>query len=275
MVINPDSRIDLHIHTSGSDGTWSLTQLLVKLEQTGIEIFSITDHDSIASVKELLARPLEEERHFIIGAEISCTYQNREYHLLAYAFNPQEQELLELLAYNQEQREKYNRTIVKFVQGFTPSVSLKDYLSYQNPIEKGGWRSLNYLVERGVICTIGDFFNLAGECEEKMVFLPPQQVIKVIKGAGGFPFLAHPSAYQGGKLLPEKDLKEWEGMGIAGIECFSPYLARIKDADYYLDFCRRNKLMISGGSDCHGEFSPRELGNPPIKLKQLKLDFIK
>ena len=273
-MINPESRIDLHIHTIASDGTWNLTQLLAKLDQIGIELFSITDHDSIASVIELLSRPLEEEKHFIIGAEISCTFQNREYHLLAYAFNHLDQELLSLLRNNQEQREKYNRIIVEYVQGLTPLVSLKDYLSYQNPAHKGGWKSLNYLVDRGVICTSGEFFDLADQFKEKMVFQPPEQVIEVIKRAGGFPFLAHPNAYHGGKLFPEEDLNRWQAMGIAGVECFSPYLSRIKEADYYLDYCHRNDLMISGGSDCHGEFTTRKLGNPPVKLKQIRLDFI-
>lgn len=64
--------------------------------------------------------------------------------------------------------------------------------------------------------------------------------------------MAHPSAYVKGDNLSIKILNEWKDYGICGIECYSPYLKSMEDADYYIKFCNENNLMISVGSDCHG-----------------------
>ena len=87
--------------------------------------------------------------------------------------------------------------------------------------------------------------------------------------------MAHPSAYQGGEKLSLEVLEEWKDYGISGIECYSPYLKNIEDANYYIKFCEENNLMISAVSDCHGEFNNRTLGIPKFNIDKINMDFIK
>jgi hypothetical protein len=98
----------------------------------------------------------------------------------------------------------------------------------------------------------------------------PEEVIRVAKESGGKIFLAHPSYHYRNTFMPEEELKFWLELGIDGIECFSPYNGG--RGDYYIDFCRKNNLMISGGSDCHGMFIPsRKLGVPEVSLEDLDI----
>lgn len=121
---------------------------------------------------------------------------------------------------------------------------------------------------------MGEYFKIINSSDEELCFKSPKEVIEIIKNAGGYPFLAHPSAYTKGDNLSIKILDEWKDYGICGIECFSPYLRNIVDADYYVRFCNENNLMISTGSDCHGGFNNRILGIPKVGIDKLKLDFL-
>ena len=101
--------------------------------------------------------------------------------------------------------------------------------------------------------------------------LPPEIVIQTVKDAGGIPFLAHPNVYQGGELMSRDHLMQWRDFGIAGIECYSPSVNDLSETNYYIDFCKQNNLLISGGSDYHGPFLDRPLGNPLITRGLLDL----
>ena len=119
-----------------------------------------------------------------------------------------------------------------------------------------------------------DYFEILKPSNKRLCFKNPKEVIDIIKGAGGYSFLAHPSAYENGEILSINVLEEFRDYGISGVECFSPYLKNIEDANYYVKFCKENDLMISAGSDCHGEFNNRSLGIPKVTFEQLRLDFI-
>ena len=134
---------------------------------------------------------------------------------------------------------------------------------------------MNYLLDKNIVENMGEYFELIKSNNEELYFKNPKEIIQIIKEAGGYSFLAHPSAYRKGDKLPLEMLEEWRDYGISGIECFSPYLSNIEDADYYIKFCKENNLMISAGSDCHGEFSNRTLGIPKVNIDEIKMDFIK
>ena len=74
-------------------------------------------------------------------------------------------------------------------------------------------------------------------------------------------------------MLTRDFLREWVVLGIDGIEAYSPYLNQLKDAQYYIDFCKENDLMYSTGSDCHGAFiKDRKVGKPEVYLKDINID---
>ena len=265
--------VDMHIHTTNSDGTWSPEEVLEFIIEKNIGLFSITDHDTIEGSLKIINK-IPSHIYYIMGVEISCTYNEEEYHITAYDFDYNNSKLNELLKFNQKQRSEFNTKIVQHVNQLGKIEDITDYLSYKYDRKRGGWESLNYLLDKDIVNNLGEYFKILKSSNERLIFKHPKEVIDLIRTAGGYSFLAHPSAYEKGEKLSIEVLKEWNNYGISGIECFSPYLRDIDDANYYLRFCEENNLMISAGSDCHGSFNDRKLGIPKVKLDKIKLNFI-
>jgi predicted metal-dependent phosphoesterase TrpH len=270
--------VDLHIHTDASDGTWDLDALMTRIIANNITFFSITDHDTIKNSQKMLKNIgsyQEYQGNFIIGAEVSCTYREVTYHLTAYAFDPGNAALQTLLDTNLRILHAYNDATIKALSKMHPGIDYGKYLAYQFDKKKGGWKGLNFLLDEGVIHTISEFFDLLVDVDEKMEFSDPVTVITTIRKAGGFPFLAHPSARRNGERMPEEELKQWIDLGVAGIECYSTYCS-LEDAQAYVQFCREHDLYISAGSDCHGTFIlERKLAHPPVTLEMVNLPFVR
>lgn len=266
--------VDMHIHTNASDGTWTVDEVLELIIKNNIKVFSITDHNTIInSVK--MKNIVPKDINFIIGTEISSTYKGQEYHITAYDFNHEDEKLNELLEFNQRSMNDYNRKTVEYLKDIRKIDDIQDYYSYEYDICRGGWKSLNYLIDKDIIQNMNEYFQITASYNEKAYFKNPKEIIETIRQAGGHSFLAHPSAYVKGNKLGLEILKEWKDYGISGIECYSPYLKDMEDANYYLRFCQDNNLMISAGSDCHGGFNDRRLGIPKVNMSQVKMDFVR
>lgn len=274
QMIKKDSQVDMHLHTTASDGTWTVEELVAKIVENKIKVFSITDHDIIHDHEKIIDS-MPNDVYYTIGSEISCMYNGEEYHILAYGFDYKDARLNELVEFNQIERDIFNTKTVEYAKKINKIEDIADYESYEYNRKKGGWKSFNYILDKNVVKDLGEYFEIIKLKNETMNFKDPVEVIKTIKDAGGYAFLAHPSAYTKGERLSLEVLKEWKDYGISGIECFSPYLKDIEDADYYIKFCEENDLMISAGSDCHGEFNKRTLGIPKVSMDKVRLGFIK
>lgn len=272
-MVNNEYKVDMHIHTNGSDGTWDIKELLQRVIDSNIKVFSITDHDTINNSIRM-ADIIPNDIYYAVGVEVSTSYKGKEYHMTAYGIDDRDIKLNELLRFNQFQRMEYNEKIVRFAKTINKIENIKNYYSYSYDKKRGGWDSLNFLLDKGVVKNLGEYFEFQKLSNERLLFKSPSQIIKIIKDAGGYSFLAHPSAYENGNKLSLDILEEWRDFGIDGIECFSPYLRNIEDADHYLDFCKSNDMLISAGSDCHGEFNNRTLGIPSVDFDKVRLDFI-
>lgn len=266
-------QVDMHLHTSASDGTWTREELLDHIKEKDIKVFSITDHDTTENSLKIMTS-IPNDISYVIGVEISCTYNNQEYHITAYDFDYEDVELQELLQFNMLQRNENNTKIIKYLIDVNILSDIEDYFTYKYEANRGGWKSLNYLLDKNIVKDMRGYFEIMERSNERLCFKEPKEVIDIIKAAGGYSFLAHPSAYVKVEKLPLKILKDWLDYGIDGIECYSPYLKDIEDAKYYVNFCNENNLMISAGSDCHGEFNNRTLGVPKVTMDKVRLDFI-
>lgn len=273
-MIKKNYMVDMHIHTTASDGTCTPEEVLDLIIKNNIGLFSITDHDTIEGNLKIKDK-IPDDICYIIGSEISSTYNGDEYHITAYDFDYNNGRLKELLAFNIKQRDEFNTKIVQYVERVGMLEDVGDYFLYEDDPKKGGWDSLNYLLDKNIVKDLGEYFNIIKLSNKKLIFKHPKEVIDVIRAAGGYSFLAHPSAYEKGIKLSLGVLKEWKDYGISGIECYSPYLENIEDANHYINFCKEHNLMISAGSDCHGEFNDRTIGVPKVSLDKIKLDFVK
>ena len=266
-------QVDLHMHTVASDGTQTPKELLNELIEKDIRIFAITDHDSVDSIEEMHRLVADTDRVFIPGVEISTSYKGKEIHLLTYHLKSDNPVLMEILTENQKVREAFNKKVIKHVSTLKPDVSLDDYLGYERDPSWGGWKAENYLREIGAIHHLGDLFQMLRTMDDVMTFETPDVIIPRLKAEGAVIVLAHPPAYYGGEPLPEEMLNYFLEVGIDGIECFSPYYKEESASDYYTDYCKEKGLMISCGSNYHGDFiHTRHMGVPYKTLDDLMID---
>ncbi len=262
--------IDLHMHTTASDGAWTRSELLDLLAKYNITTFAVTDHDTTQNSQPMISEAEARGMHSIPGVEISTLY-DREYHITSYGIDFEHSGLQSILSHNREERDTLNRETVRLLSEQDARIDFEQYESYTYDPIRGGWKSLNFLIDQGIIRDIPGYFAVTQHLTMCVECPPPEIVIQTVKDAGGFPFLAHPNVYQGGELMSWDQLMQWREFGIAGVECYSPSVGDLSETNYYIDFCKQNNLLISGGSDYHGPFLDRPLGDPLITRDMLDL----
>lgn len=266
-------KVDLHIHTTASDGTWTPQELIAQVRKAGIHLFAVTDHDSVGNVAETKRLAADAGLGFLTGVEIASTLHNQSFHILGYGIDPECSELGRLLCHNTRLMEKVDDESIRELIRTGLPVDYDEYLAYRHNPARGGWKSLNFLIDRGLCRDINDFFTHLFTKEHGIDFpeFPhPSEVAAAIKTAGGVTVLAHPGSGFHGSTL-EETLDYFESIAIDGVECFHP----CHDAGTSrraVAWCRQHKRLITGGSDCHGSFvGSRCLGMPEICLQELNL----
>lgn len=266
-------RVDLHIHTTASDGNWGPERLVSEVKKAGIGLFAVTDHDIAANIKRTAALAKAEGLKFLPGVEICSTVSGQSFHILGYGIDPDNEDLRRLLYYNTRLMEKADEDSIKKLIADGLAIDYAEYCNYRHNPERGGWKSLSFLIDKGFCHDINDFFAHYFTKERGIIFPdfpPPAVAIKAITAASGVPVLAHPGSGFHGSTL-EATLDFFAGEAIQGVECYHPCHdeSTVKRA---VEWCRSRGLIITGGSDCHGEFvKGRCLGQPEIRLEQLEL----
>ncbi len=272
---------DLHLHTVASDGTWTPAELAAILVSRGIGVFSVTDHDSLASLPEAGRAAQAHGLAFMTGVEFSTQLDGFKIHLLGYGFDPEDPGLHRLAHENEEREAENDRRAVAVLESRGEAVSLDAYDRFEMDPGRGGWKSLQYLVDQGLCrdwreCLRLFFVGPGGI--GLPVYPDPDVFIRAIHAAGGRAVLAHPGSGILSADEPESGrpfLDRLLGLGLDGFECFHPenppsvsrYLAALTDS---LD------LVRTGGSDCHGSFVPeRQVGRPPVRVSDLRLKDIR
>lgn len=264
-------KVDMHMHTMASDGTWDVEELKNELIKNKIDIFSLTDHDSVDNIKNMQdILSYRDNLIFIPGTELSAEYKGKEYHFTFYNYDINNLKLLDLLNETNQNKLSSNFDYINYAANKYHNVSAEDYEAYESDRKKGGWKSANYMIDKGIHKDIPEHLKDVIKSGLKARLKSPEEVISTAKKSGGKIFLAHPSYHYRDTLMPAEELAYWLELGIDGIECFSPY--NKDNAKYYVDYCKKNNLMISGGSDCHGDFIPsRLLGVPNLSLDDLNI----
>ena len=267
-------RTDLHMHTRASDGTLTPKELLKEIVEKDIKLFSVTDHDSMGSLEEMQDLTEGMDIKFIPGVEVSSIINGEQFHILADNFDKNNKGLISLIENNDRLLQEKDDNSIKQLIDAGYDIDFEDYLAYEHDPSKGGWKTLNFLIDRGICKNIDEFFNkiFVGERALKYPNFPhPKEVIETIKKANGIVVLAHPK-YGKSQFKLDEMIELFKNWGVDGIECYHPH----HDEDtikYLVDYCTKNNLIITGGSDYHGGLiSKRSLGTPEFYARYDLLD---
>lgn len=264
-------RVDLHIHSTASDGRWLPAQLVDQVRHKGIQLFAVADHDTVGSVQPVERAARNSGLAFLRAVEISVTLNNRLFHVLAYGIDAHDPELLRILSTNRTKMESVDRQSVQILIDAGYDISFAEYEGYQHDVTRGGWRALSLFIDRGFCRDVGDFFGrlFAGDRALTMpAFAAPDEAIDAIHQAGGAAICAHPGHSADGD--GEAPLDQLVKHGLDGLECYSPYHDD-QAIRHWVAYCQQRDLLITAGSDCHGGFVRRALGEPPAYSEFLKL----
>jgi len=271
--------IDLHTHSTASDGTYTPTQLVDKALDIGLRALALTDHDTLKGIEEAKIAS-NDKLTFIAGVEVSIEWKNGECHLLGLGVREDSAELNSLLHKLEIERERRARLIAQRLNEAGLEI---DYEELTKGVDGtvGRPHFASYMKEKNIVRTVQEAFDKylgIGRpffIEKKNVEL--QEAISAIKVAGGIPVLAHPmSLYRSWSHLPSI-IHSFKEMGLLGLEAWHPgtKLSNCKRLEQLAD---KLHLAITAGSDFHGERRvDRQLGRTcnDIIIEDVFLDNLK
>ncbi|MBQ7578005.1 MAG: PHP domain-containing protein [Synergistaceae bacterium] len=257
--------IDLHIHSNASDGTDSPEELLQKISESGINIFALTDHDTITGalkIRELIPENIK----FVQGIEFSCiTGSNSKCHILGLNYDENNKSFREAIKTGEDLRHaKFFRRIEllrdKFAITFTDS-EIKNLLSIPSV---GKPHIANMIIAKGFARTRPEAIeNFIDKCRTGIDKISAELAINAIIDSGGVAVWAHPLGGEREPELPREKfimtLDELISYGLNGLECYySKY--ELAKCESLAEIAHARKLFISGGSDYHGKNKSIPLG---------------
>lgn len=251
--------IDLHIHSNRSDGTFTPQEIVSKVCEMGLYGFSLTDHDTIKGIPEILSANIPKNIHFLPGIEISCNTPKHEIHILGYGIDYQNINLNQTLLSLREKRLKRNLNMISLFQKDGFPITLEK-LQHENPntvITRAHFSRV--LVEEGICKTREQAFKkyLGNNCRYYIPkpFFDPKDALKLIINAGGIPILAHPFQYKFSNQEIQHLIEGLMDYGLKGLEIYHS-THHIGQITKLLEWQKKYNLLGSGGSDFHGTNKP-------------------
>ncbi|MEV6327143.1 PHP domain-containing protein [Streptomyces sp. NPDC051909] len=256
-------RIDLHTHSTASDGTDTPAELVRHAAAAGLDVVALTDHDTTRGHREAVAA-LPEGLTLVTGAELSCRYDGVSLHMLAYLFDPEEPALLAERELVRDDRVPRARAMVAKLQELGVPVTWEQVARIAGDGSVGRPHVAEALVELGVVPDVSGAFTPewiadGGRAHVQKHELDPIDAIRLVKAAGGVTVFAHPLAVKRGECVPESAIAQLAEAGLDGIEVDhmdhdEPTRARLRG------LAKELGLLTTGSSDYHGSRKTVGLG---------------
>lgn len=252
-------RIDMHIHTTASDGTRTPLECVSLAAMEGLKAIAITDHDTMAGIKEAGEAGELLGVSIIPGIEISSDYLGKDVHVLGYFLREDAPELLEYQTWVQAKRQARNEKIVEKLQNKGFEISMAQ-LEEKNPGGVLGRPHIaRFLMELGVVNSVDEAFrrylSKGRSCYVERERIPFRDAAQLIKKCGGVAVLAHPLQYGFDKAALDKLAKTAQEAGFSGMEIYYTGYTQ-KDVEKLFDLAEKYTLLPTGGSDFHGDNKP-------------------
>lgn len=248
---------DLHMHSYYSDGTMSPREIVEDAKKRNVQLIAITDHNVLDSYNELKEAAEEFGIKVIRGVEIDARFEDIVVHILAYNFEDNEN-LFNLVHKAKNELLETSIELIKRMENDYENISSEDYEAYDYDKRKGGWKGIHYLFDRGITSELFEGVKYYGQykCGHEYFDYPTvEEVVKAVHEANGYVVLAHPCNYYKNNTKEEvlEKLEKFKSIGIDGVECYYPANSEMM-TETCVEFCKNNDMIITVGSDSHGEF---------------------
>lgn len=270
-------KADLHLHTNCSDGSDSPKELAQNVIKAGINIFALTDHDTVEGVREILDY-IPENINFLPSVELTCKADSVKCHILGFNCNIEDDKLSSLINKGKKLRRQKLETRINYLRevwNIDLTKSELEWLYSRKSVVKT--HLANILVNRGLgNNNVEVMKRYLDDCKTGNTRFTGEEAMAAITSANGTPVWAHPLGGEGEiHITHDEFYKKFEVMksfGIQGLEC---YYSRYNqdEIEFLVDFANKNKLLISGGSDYHGSNKNISIGK--LNVENLPVDSLK
>jgi len=256
---------DLHLHTFFSDGTYTPEELVKKSLSAGLSAIAVVDHDTTDGISSVGDIARERNIELIPGIELTAEYIGLEIHILGYLIDCQDKAFLEQLGILKKNRIERIYKITDKLKKIGIPLSAEAVFDIAKGGTTGRLHVARAMVKEGLVGSIFEAFKkyIGDKCPAYCLGFrfSPEQAIKLIKDAGGIAVLAHPYALNDDALIPK-----FIDYGLEGLEVYYPEHSpsMIKS---YLGLAKKYNLLVTGGSDCHGE------AKPEVRIGSIKLPY--
>lgn len=272
--------VDLHVHSNFSDGSDSPKELLEKIVEKGIQVFALTDHDTIGGGLEILDS-IPKKIRFIPSVELTVKAGDIKCHILGYNCDLRNGTLTNLLQKGLILRRQKLETRINFLKNVW-NIELtekeSEWLYSRKSVVKT--HLANILVNRGLAQdNVSAMKKYLDNCKTGNTRFTIEEALEAIISAGGTPVWAHPIGGEGETHLNKEEflpkLQKMISFGIQGLECYYSRYTQ-EEIEFLVDCANKNNLLITGGSDYHGSNKDIPLGklnveNLPINIEKFTL----
>ncbi len=257
--------VDLHVHTYLSDGTFSPKEVVERAKEKGLSCIAITDHDCVDGIEPALAAGKELDLEIIPGVELTAEEKNVEVHLLGFFINWKDEPFLKKLEIIRQSRVERTYQMIEKLKKYNVTVDPEEVFKMSGPGSVGRLHVAFVMEKHGYVSSVQEAFRRyigdRGPCYVKHFEISANDAIAEIKRIGGVAVFAHPYVMGQDKFVPQ-----FVKYGLDGIEAYHsdhPSSA----SKHYIELAEKYKLLITGGSDCHG------LGKGEILMGKVKVPY--
>ena len=241
---------DLHLHTFFSDGTFTPEELVERASTLGFAAIALTDHDTVEGCERAAAASAAAGMEFISGTELTAEHADTEVHILAYLVDTQNRVLLTRIAEFQSVRQNRIREMVAALNKLGIPLNAESVFALANCKSPGRPHVARALVKEKLIGNLDEAFEKYLK-KGRPAWVPKTKMsalegIGLIHQAGGLAVMAHPGLNRTDEIIPAL-----VDAGLDGIECFHTKHSTTA-SERYLEIAEKYRLLVTGGSDCHG-----------------------
>ncbi len=251
--------IDLHTHSTFSDGTDTPEELARAGDALGLTAMALTDHDTLDGLGRFLAQQGSVTTRLIPGVEMSCSYLGRSFHLLGLCFRPDDPAFQERLAGLRLRRDHRNEKMAERLSALGVPIHLEEARAFAQGGIVSRVHFAQALAARGEVSGPEEAFRRYigddGPAHVPFEELSPGEAAGWVRAAGGVAVAAHPGRFAGRSFRWDEAIHDLQAQGVHALEAYYGDYGPAEQA-YFLDLAARTGMIPCGGSDYHGRYKP-------------------